>query len=103
MVETSQYASTTKYIVKAHFEVQGVVDKTDVVGAVFGQTEGLFGPDLYLRELQKSERIGQIEINIEYKRNKTTETIKNPSSIAKVKTANIAARNESHESKRTSI
>src|SRR6266567_3915510 len=53
MVEPSQYASTTKYIVKARFDVEGVVEKPDVVGAVFGQTEGLFGPDLDLRELQK--------------------------------------------------
>ena len=34
MVEPSQYASTTKYIVKAKFDVQGVVEKPDVVGAV---------------------------------------------------------------------
>src|SRR6266566_3530469 len=60
MVEPSQYASTTKYIVKAKFDVQGVVEKPDVVGAVFGQTEGLFGPDLDLRELQKSGRIDRI-------------------------------------------
>src|SRR6266487_4209354 len=63
MVEPSQYASTTKYIVKAKFDVQGVVEKPDVVGAVFGQTEGLFGPDLDLRELQKSGRIGRIHSN----------------------------------------
>src|SRR6266571_2098289 len=67
MVEQSQYATTTKYIVKAHFDVQGVVEKPDVVGAVFGQTEGLFGPDLDLRELQKSGRIGRIEINLDYR------------------------------------
>src|SRR5438876_4470318 len=75
MVEQSQYATTTKYIVKAHFDVQGVVEKPDVVGAVFGQTEGLFGPDLDLRELQKSGRIGRIEINLDSKRDKTTGSI----------------------------
>src|SRR2546430_3222395 len=95
MVETSQYASTTKYIVKAHFDVQGVVEKPDVVGAVFGQTEGLFGPDLDLRELQKSGRIGRIEINLDSKHDKTTGSIVIPSSLDKVSTAIIAAAIES--------
>ena len=95
MVEQSQYATTTKYIVKAHFDVQGVVEKPDVVGAVFGQTEGLFGPDLDLRELQKSGRIGRIEINLDSKRDKTTGTIVIPSSLDKVSTAIIAAAIES--------
>src|SRR5213593_3861345 len=91
MVEPSQYASTTKYIVKAKFDVEGVVEKPDVVGAVFGQTEGLFGPDLDLRELQKSGRIGRIEINLDSKRDKTTGSIVIPSSLDKVSTAIIAA------------
>ena len=95
MVEQSQYATTTKYIVKAHFDVQGVVEKPDVVGAVFGQTEGLFGPDLALRELQKSGRIGRIEINLDSKRDKTTGSIVIPSSLDKVSTAIIAAAIES--------
>src|SRR3989475_140965 len=95
MVETSQYASTTKYIVKAHFEVQGVVEKPDVVGAVFGQTEGLFGPDLDLRELQKNGRIGRIEISLESKKDLTTGAIVIPSSLDKVSTAIIAAAIES--------
>ena len=95
MVESSQYATTTKYIVKAHFDVQGVVEKPDVVGAVFGQTEGLFGPDLDLRELQKSGRIGRIEINLDSKRDKTTGSIVIPSSLDKVSTAIIAAAIES--------
>src|SRR6266566_1957134 len=84
MVEPSQYASTTKYIVKAKFDVQGVVEKPDVVGAVFGQTEGLFGPDLDLRELQKSGRIGRIEINLDSKHDKTAGSIVIPSSLDKL-------------------
>ncbi|HZY93356.1 MAG TPA: DNA primase DnaG [Candidatus Bathyarchaeia archaeon] len=95
MVETSQYATTTKYIVKARFDVEGVVEKPDVVGAVFGQTEGLFGPDLDLRELQKSGRIGRIEINLDSKRDKTSGAIVIPSSLDKVSTAIIAAAIES--------
>src|SRR5260370_36873584 len=95
MVEPSQYASTTKYIVKAKFEVQGVVENPDVVGAVFGQTEGLFGPDLDLRDLQKSGRIGRIEINLDSAKDKTSGAIIIPSSLDKVSTAIIAAAIES--------
>ncbi len=72
-----------------------MVEKPDVVGAVFGQTEGLFGPDLDLRELQKNGRIGRIEINIESKQDKTRGSIVIPSSLDKVSTAIIAAAIES--------
>jgi DNA primase len=91
----SQFASTTKYVVVATFEVEGVVEKPDVIGAIFGQTEGLFGPDLDLRELQKSGRVGRIEIQLESKHDKTTGTITIPSSLDKVSTAIIAAAIES--------
>ena len=95
MTSEPQYTSTTKYIIKAKFEVEGVVEKPDVIGAIFGQTEGLFGPDLDLRELQKSGRIGRIEIDLESKHDKTTGTIIIPSSLDKVSTALIAAAIES--------
>jgi len=87
----SQYAATTKYMIVARFEVEGVVEKPDVIGAIFGQTEGLFGPDLDLRELQKSGRIGRIEIQIESKQDKTDGVITIPSSLDKTSTAIIAA------------
>jgi DNA primase len=91
----SQYAPTTKYVVLAAFEVEGVVEKPDVIGAIFGQTEGLFGPDLDLRELQKSGRVGRIEIQLESKHDRTTGKIMVPSSLDKVSTAIIAAAIES--------
>ena len=91
----SQYTPTTKYVVLAAFEVEGVVEKPDVIGAIFGQTEGLFGPDLDLRELQKGGRVGRIEIQLESKHDKTTGTIMIPSSLDKVSTAIIAAAIES--------
>ena len=78
-------------MVVARFEVEGVVEKPDVIGAIFGQTEGLFGPDLDLRELQKSGRIGRIEIQIESKQDKTFGVITIPSSLDKTSTAIIAA------------
>jgi len=91
----SEYAPTTKYVVLATFDVEGVVEKPDVIGAIFGQTEGLFGPDLDLRELQKSGRVGRIEIQLESKQDRTTGTIMVPSSLDKVSTAIIAAAIES--------
>jgi 5S rRNA maturation endonuclease (ribonuclease M5) len=78
-------------MVVARFEVEGVVEKPDVIGAIFGQTEGLFGPDLDLRELQKSGRIGRIEIQLESKQDKTSGVITIPSSLDKTSTAIIAA------------
>ena len=90
MGTNSQY-STTKYMVVARFDVEGVVEKPDVIGAIFGQTEGLFGPELDLRELQKSGRIGRIEILLDSKQDKTFGTITIPSSLDKSSTAIIAA------------
>ena len=87
----SQFTATTKYMIVARFEVEGVVEKPDVIGAIFGQTEGLFGPDLDLRELQKSGRIGRIEIQLDSKQDKTFGTITIPSSLDKTSTAIIAA------------
>jgi len=75
--------------------VEGVVEKPDVIGALFGQTEGLFGPELDLRELQKSGRIGRIEISLESKQDKTTGNINIPTSLDRVSTAIIAASIES--------
>jgi len=66
-----------------------------VIGAVFGQTEGLFGPELDLRELQKTGRIGRIEIDLHSKNDRTTGTITIPTSLDRVSTALIAASIES--------
>jgi DNA primase len=75
--------------------VEGVVEKPDVIGALFGQTEGLFAPELDLRELQKSGRIGRIEINLDSKQDKTQGKINIPTSLDRVSTAIIAASIES--------
>jgi len=95
MHENEKFAPTTKYVIKAKFEVEGVVEKPDVIGAIFGQTEGLFGPDLDLRELQKSGRLGRIGIKMESKNDRTTGEITIPSSLDKASTAIIAAAVES--------
>ena len=91
----SSQTVTVKYVVQAKFDIDGVVEKPDVIGAVFGQTEGLFGPELDLRELQKSGRIGRIEINLSSKQDKTTGTIVIPTSLDRVSTAILAASIES--------
>jgi len=91
----SSQTLTVKYVVRASFEIEGVVEKPDVIGAVFGQTEGLFGPELDLRELQKSGRIGRIEIDLKSEKDKTAGTIVIPTSLDRVSTAIIAASLES--------
>jgi len=86
---------TAKYNIKVKFEVDGIVERSDVIGAIFGQTEGLFGSDLDLRELQKTGRIGRIEIEMKSSRNKTRGTILIPSTLDRASTAIIAAAVES--------
>lgn len=82
---------SAKYIVHTKIEVDGVVEKPDVIGAVFGQTEGLLGSDLELRELQKSGRIGRIDADLKTADGKTKGVITIPSSLNKTETALIAA------------
>ena len=87
--------STTKYMIRAHIKADGIVEKPDVVGAIFGQTEGLLGDELDLRDLQKSARVGRIEVEIEAKDGKSQGTILLPTSLDKVETAILAAALES--------
>jgi len=82
---------STKYIVNASIEIDGVVDRPDVIGAIFGQTEGLLGEELELRELQRSGRIGRIEVDLDAKGGKAIGTITIPSSLDKAETAIVAA------------
>ncbi len=81
----------SKYIIHANIDIEGIVDKPDVIGAIFGQTEGLLGADLELRELQKSGRIGRIEVNTETRTGKTKGTIIIPSSLDKAETSIVGA------------
>jgi len=80
-----------KYLVKLKFEVQGAVEKPDVIGALFGQTEGLLGSDLEMRELQKEGKIGRIEVELESEDGKTSGTIEVPTALDKSETTLIAA------------
>ena len=70
MGKISQVSS--KYIIHSTIDIEGIVERPDVVGAIFGQTEGLLGADLELRELQRSGRIGRIEVNVDTRSGKIT-------------------------------
>jgi len=82
---------SAKYIVHSTIQIDGVVDRPDVIGAIFGQTEGLLGADLELRELQRSGRIGRIEVKTEIRSGKTAGEIIVPSSLDKAETAIVGA------------
>jgi len=83
--------STTKYMVKASLQADGVVEKADIIGAIFGQTEGLLGEELDLRELQKSGRIGRIEVEVTQNRGKSEGTIIVPSGLDQIETSILAS------------
>lgn len=84
-------ASTTKYEIRALFEVDGVVEKPDIIGAIYGQTDGLLSEDLDIRELQKTGRIGRINVEVYSEEGKTKGRIIVPSSLSRVETAILAA------------
>jgi DNA primase len=80
-----------KYTIHAKFFAQGSVEKPDVIGALFGQTEGLLGNELEMRELQKEGKIGRIEVNLRNEDGKTVGDIQVPSALDKAETALIGA------------
>ena len=80
-----------KYMVYARMQAKGVVERPDVIGAIFGQTEGLLGSELDLRELQQTGRIGRIEVNVKTNRGKSQADIVIPSSLDASETALIAS------------
>lgn len=86
-----QNVDTTKYVIFADIGADGIVERPDVVGAIFGQTEGLLGSDLDLRDLQKTGRLGRIDVQITSSGGKSNGTISIPSSFDKVETAILAA------------
>lgn len=83
--------STTKYLISARLSTDGIVEKPDIVGAIFGQTEGLLGDELDLRDLQKSGRIGRIEVEVSSSKGKSEGVVYVPSSLDQVETAILAS------------
>jgi len=83
--------TSIKYSIIADFVAEGPFQKPDVIGALFGQTEGLLGSDMELRELQKEGKIGRIEVDLKTEGGKTTGEIIIPSALDKTETTIIAA------------
>lgn len=83
--------TATKYLVKAKVTADGVVEKPDVVGAIFGQTEGLLGDDLDLRDLQKTGRIGRIEVDVHSRGGRSEGNVTMSSSLDQVETVLLAS------------
>ena len=89
--------TSSKYLIRASIRANGVVNKSDVVGAVFGQTEGLLGDELDLRDLQKSGRMGRVEVEIKSDKGKSIGEIVISSSMDQVETSVFAAALETVE------
>ena len=83
--------TTTKYLIHSQINAKGFVEKPDVVGAIFGQTEGLLSDSLDLRELQKTGRIGRIKVDMTNKSGKTKGEVIIPSSLDRIETTILAA------------
>lgn len=86
-----------KYMIHANFVAEGALEKPDIIGAIFGQTEGLLGADLEMRELQKEGKIGRIEVDVERSDKKTQGIIKIPTALDQSETTLIAAAIETIE------
>lgn len=89
--------NSAKYVIKAKLDSSGMVEKPDIVGAIFGQTEGLLGDELDLRELQEKGRVGRIDVEVEDRNGSSNATIKIPSSLDSTETALLAASLETIE------
>ncbi|MFB6153622.1 MAG: DNA primase DnaG [Halodesulfurarchaeum sp.] len=88
---------SAKYLIHAEFATDGVVERSDVVGAVFGQTEGLLGDDLEIRDLQESAKLGRIDVEVESEGGQSRGRISIASSLDRVETATLAAALEAIE------
>jgi DNA primase len=82
---------SVKYMIYVAFKAEGPLERPDVIGAVFGQTEGLLGSELEMRELQKEGRIGRIEVDLEIVDGKSIGEIKIPTAMDKSETTLIGA------------
>jgi len=86
-----------KYMIHASFTAEGALEKPDIIGAIFGQTEGLLGADLEMRELQKEGKIGRIEVDVERSDKRTLGKIRIPTALDQSETTLIAAAVETIE------
>lgn len=90
-------SDTTKYFIHANLKADGVVERSDVVGAIYGQTEGLLGDELDLRDLQQSDKISRMEVDVESENGSSYGTVTIGSSLDRVETSVLAASLETIE------
>ncbi|MDO5852392.1 MAG: DNA primase DnaG [Methanobacteriaceae archaeon] len=83
--------TTTKYLIHSQIKANGFVEKPDIVGAIFGQTEGLLSDSLDLRELQKTGKIGRLKVDMTNKSGRTSGEVIIPSSLDRIETTILAA------------
>jgi DNA primase len=88
---------SAKYIIHADVRTSGVVERSDVVGAIFGQTEGLLGEDMDLRDLQDASKVGRIDVDIDSEGGRSFGTIQIASGMDRAETAVLAAALETIE------
>ena len=88
---------TAKYLIHARIAADGVVERSDVVGAVFGQTEGLLGDELDLRDLQQSSKVGRIDVEISSENGQSFGELTIATSLDKAETAVLGASLETIE------
>ena len=86
-----------KYVIHATIRTDGTVARKDVIGAIFGQTEGLLGDQLQLRKLQRTGRIGHVDVVLHQNKGKVQGEILVTSSLDQVSTAVIGAALETIE------
>ncbi|MFP3909390.1 MAG: hypothetical protein ACLFVI_07870 [Archaeoglobaceae archaeon] len=89
--------SKNRYFINSQFTVEGTVESSDVIGAIFGQTEELLGEELDLRDLQEKGKIGRIEVELENEGGRSHGEINIPTNLDKVETATLAAALETIE------
>jgi DNA primase len=82
---------SAKYLIHAQITANGVVERSDVVGAIFGQTEGLLGDELEIRELQESSKLGRIDVTIDSESGISRGQVTISSGLDRVETAILAA------------
>ena len=84
-------------MIHVNVKLDGQARRKDIIGAIFGQTEGLMPESLDLRKLQRSGRIGHIDVDLDSNKGKVAGVIRIPSSLENVESAIIGAALETIE------
>ena len=90
-------SGNAKYMIRVSVKLDGQARRKDIIGAIFGQTEGLMPEALDLRKLQRSGRIGHIDVDLDSIKGKVSGVIQIPSSLENVESAIIGAALETIE------